>query len=392
MPWQSALRALLLGAYLVLLPVGAVLSTAAEAPPAESATTASPQPTPAPQPAAPAQPTPAPQPAAPPQPTAPPQPAEPAPASPPPQEEPGAIEKSIDETHEFLQRGILQQTIRLDNFFGEVKADSQRQTAYELRLRNSVRVEERGNLRFGTSVRLNARLSRISDRLRLAISGDREPEPFAPSLPEDPGNPGFNRTSQTTRVVNTELRYGLVQTPATDIFLGAGFRVVLPPEAFLRSRYQHTHRFSDVALIRVAETFYTKNTDAIGETTELALERSLTPKYLLRWASTGTVSYETEGLEWGTELSLLHELSPRSAITVTGGVYGNTTVADVITNYRLATRYRRNFLRKWLFYEVEPEISWPRAADGSFHTAYACTFLLEIVFQGSAERELARTP
>ncbi|HEY6839355.1 MAG TPA: hypothetical protein VI389_11470 [Geobacteraceae bacterium] len=347
--------ALVLGMYLALFPDGTAVAAAGDPPQAEIGP-------PAPSPPS----------------------TEPTPGAAPPKEEPTGIEKSIDETHTLLEQSILEQAIRLDNFFGEVKADSQRRTSYELRLRTSVRVDDGGNLRFGASLRANAVLSRISNRLRLAISGDSEPEPFAPSLPEDPGNPGFDRTSQTTRIVNTELRYGLLQTPTMDLFAGAGFRLVLPPEAFLRTRFQYTHRFSDVTLMRVAETLYTKNTDALGETTEFAIERSLNPKTLLRWASTGTVSYELEGLEWGSEISLMRELSPKSAITVTTGVYGNTTHDDVITNYRLATRYRRNFLRKWLFYEIEPEVSWPRRGDGEFHTAFACTFLLEIVFQGSA--------
>jgi len=302
-----------------------------------------------------------------------------------------AIEQSVDEVHATLERDILEQAIRLDNFFGNVKSDNKRQTGYQLRWSNYVRVEQGGALKFGSSLRANIVLPKISERLRLSFSGENVPQPFAPSLPEDPGNPGFDRPSLTTKIVNTELRYEFFQTPSTDIFLGGGFRLVIPPEAFVRSRIQHTYHIADVALARVGETIFLNNTAGAGETTEVSLERSLSKKTLLRWANTGTTSQEIKGLEWGTDLSLIHELSSLSAITVAGSIFGNTSLDDVISNYRILARYRRNFLRSWLFYELEPEISWPRSGNGTFSSRFAITFLLEVVFRGTAAEKMKKS-
>jgi hypothetical protein len=150
----------------------------------------------------------------------------------------------------------------------------------------------------------------------------------------------------------------------------------------VRSRLQYTYKISDVSQLRCGETLFVKKFEGLGETTEIDLERLLNQKTLLRWANTGTFSYEIKGMEWGTELSLIRELSPRSGITFTGGVYGNTSIHDAVQNYRVLARYRQNFLRSWLFYELEPEISWPRRVDGSFPTNLALTFRIEVVFQG----------
>lgn len=294
---------------------------------------------------------------------------------------PTDIGKTVDETHAELERGILEQVVRLDNFFGNVKTENQQKTEYQLRWRNSIRVEQGGRISLGTTVRANVQLSKINERLHLVLTGEDEPGPFSSTLPQDPGSPGFDRNTQSVRVVNTELRYGLIQTPSLNMFLGAGFRFVLPPEAFVRARSQYTYKFSDVSLLRCGETLFVKNLGILGETTEIDLERTLNPKTLLRWSNTGTFSDEIKGLEWGTELSLIRELSPRDGITFTGGVYGTSGI-DEVTNYRVLARYRRNFLRSWLFYELEPEISWPRSIDGSFPTNYALTFRIEVVFQG----------
>jgi hypothetical protein len=293
--------------------------------------------------------------------------------------------QTMDETHEYLERSILRQVIRLDDFFGDVKTEEQRPSSYELRWRNSFRVEKGGHFRYGTSARANVVLAKISRRFRLFISGDDVADPFAPSLPEDPGNPGYDRTINPTRLVNTELRYSLIKTRTLDFFLGAGVQLSGPIGAFARTRAQYMHNFNNIFLLRLAETLFVKSNDLFGETTEISLDRLLRPKTVFRWSASGTASKEIDGIEWGSELSLIHEISPKSAITLTGGGYGNSSFAPVVQNYRLLALYRQNFLRKWLFYELEPQISWPRGASGGYPANVAVTFRLEIVFKGSAK-------
>lgn len=317
-------------------------------------------------------------------------PAEPPPAKMPPEEptpaeKPSAIVEFMEKTHIRFEDSILDRVVRFDNFFGSAKTGDIRQPDYLLRWRNSLRWEEEGNrFKYRTTVRASFILPKISNRLRLVVLGENEAEPVFARLPEEPGVPGFDRTLPNTRLVNTELRYAVIRKPFVDLFVGAGVRIKSPFETFVRSRFQYTHRFGDAFLIRFAETPFWKNTDGFGETTEVELARRLSPRTVLVWANAGTVTEESPGLEWGTELSLLRELSPRSAITVSGGLFGHTRPSALVDNYRILARYRRNFLRPWLFYELEPEVSWPRDPAGAYTSAYAFTVRLEVVFQGTA--------
>lgn len=306
-------------------------------------------------------------------------------------EQVAALGRRAEETHDRLERGIMQQVLRLDDFFGKANNLKEQHTAYQLRWRNSLRWQQGSGLDVGSTLRANLELSRINDRLQLAISGAGKPDQTTPTLPEDPGNPGFDRTLRNARIVNTELRYQLMRTAQANLFLGTGFDLALPPEFFARARYQRLDRVGQFYLLHFGETIFVKNPDGFGETTELSAERSLDPKTLARLALSGTVSQEIKALEWGTELSLLRELSPKSAVTVTGGVYGNTSIDDWVTNYRVLATYRRNFLRPWLFYELEPQVAWPRSEDGRFPTTFSVTVRLEIVFQGN-ERKLVPPP
>ena len=296
------------------------------------------------------------------------------------------IGKTVDKAHERIELNVLEQTIHFDDFFGNVTNENLRQSKYELRWRNSLRIEHGWDFNYGGSIRANFVLSKISERLRLVIAGEDEPGPTTQTLPKDPGSPGFDRTTPTTHFANTELRYEVIRKPSLNLFLGAGVRIKLPFEAFVRSRFQYTRHLSDVSLFQFGETFFVKNTDLLGETTEFSFERSFGPDVILRWASAGTASQEIQGLEWGSDLSLIRQLSPRSAITLTGGIYGNTTSSAMVQDYRFLARYRQNFLRDWLFYELEPEISWPRAIDGRYSPTLAITLRLEIVFQGVEPR------
>ncbi len=297
-------------------------------------------------------------------------------------------EKAVDTTHDYLERNILARVVWFDEFFGSVKAEDTRRTEYLPRWQNALRWEEGGGMNYRTSARLNLRLPGISHRLHLTITGENEPEPAA-GLPEDPGNPGFDRTLPNTRLVNTELRYDVVRRPGVDLFLGAGVRVTIPPETFVRSRLQYARRLGAASLARIAETVFWKDPIGAGETTELTLERALRPKTLLRWGGSGTVAQRSRGLEWGSELSLLQELSPRSAVALAGGVFGNTRPA-VVGTYKLYSRYRRNAFRKWLFFELEPEVAWPRGPAGGYESAFAVTFRVDVVFEGKAPAETGR--
>ena len=293
----------------------------------------------------------------------------------------------MDQTHAMIERNILKQTVRLDDFFGSAKSEHLRYTTYDLRWRSSLRVDHGGDLTPGTSFRASLSLSKISERLRIFIARENEPGVTTPSLPQDPGHPGLDRTTPTAHFTNTELRYELIQKPSLNMFMGAGVRLALPFEAFVRSRIEYTRKLGDISLMRVAETFFVKNSDFLGETTEFSLQRPLSETTLLRWSSTGTASEEIEGLEWGTNLSLSWQLSPKSAVTLVGGVFGTTTTSAMVTDYQILAVYRRNFLRSWLFYELEPQVTWPRSTDGSLPAILIFTFRIEVVFQGTTGKK-----
>ncbi|HSH27895.1 MAG TPA: hypothetical protein VK972_09060, partial [Wenzhouxiangella sp.] len=55
--------------------------------------------------------------------------------------------------------------------------------------------------------------------------------------------------------------------------------------------------------------------------------------------------------------------------------------------YFVALRFRRQFLRHWLYYEVQPEHAWPKDFDtGERRSDWRITFTLEIQFENERSR------
>ncbi len=289
----------------------------------------------------------------------------------------------VDRTHSFFQGRIDDTIVWFDHFFGRTSGVDTARPDFTLRWTNELRAEEGQRPKFRTSLRANIHLPGLSRKLKLVISGENKPDP-AVVLPDDPGNPGFNAQApgNSIKQFNTELRYEFLQTGNSYFFAGTGVRLVLPLEVFARVRYQFNLPFRENNYFRFAVTPFWKNRVGFGETTEFSLERRIRPMVLVRWSNSGTISEASNGLEWGTVFSLSDQLSPRSAISPSIGASGPTRPHTVVSNYRIGAKYRRNDFRPWFFWELEPEVNWPRDDRGCRKPVWATTFRVEVLFLG----------
>jgi hypothetical protein len=256
----------------------------------------------------------------------------------------------------------------------------ERPEAY-LRWKTELRWDEEEHFSFRSSVRASLRLPRLKNRWRLVFTSESKGDPNV-IIPEDPGNPGVNPGS-TVRSSSTELIYDILRTRSTVLDAGAGVQVKIPPNAFVRTRFQHVRPLPLDTLGRLTVTAYWDASAGWGESNQLDFERWLAPPTMLRWSNSFTIEENGDGWAWGTDLSLLHAFSQKSAITFSGGASGSTRPAWIAQKYQVLARYRRNVWRNWLFLEGEPEIQWPRLEDGTRKPLWSATLRAEIVFAGT---------
>ena len=287
----------------------------------------------------------------------------------------------VDRTHSRVERDLFDTVVWFDRFFGDERIVVTEQPESFLRWMNALRWDEEERFSFRSTLRASLRLPRLKKRWKLVFSGETRGDPNAVT-PEDPGNPGLDAGSRV-RTGSTELVYDILRTPRSTIDVGAGVRVKIPPDAFVRTRFQHARLVAFHTLGRFTATAFWDARDGLGESNQVDLERWIALPTLLRWSNSLDISEKSNGWTWGTDLSLLQKISPNSAITFAAGASGSTRPAWIAQNYRVLARYRRNVWRKWLFLEGEPDIHWPRKEDGSRKPVWGATLRAEILFTGA---------
>jgi hypothetical protein len=292
----------------------------------------------------------------------------------------------VDRYHSYIEQNLYGTVAWFDNFFKDDLRQDAGRTRSSLRWTNDFRWDQAQHYTFRTVFRANIHLSHMAGKLRLVISGENKGDPTA-LKPEDPGNPGL-AVAAADRRGSTELVYEALRTQRTIVDFGAGVRIKIPPNVYVRTRLLHARELAYGVIGRLYVTPYWDAKDGFGESNEIDLERPLGSQTLLRWSNSATITEKSNGWVWGTEVAILHRLSPKSAITFAGGATGPTRPSTVVGNYRVYTQYRRNFMRDWLFFELEPDVNWPRQVDGSHKTVLGGTLRVEVNFQGT---ELTRS-
>ncbi len=60
---------------------------------------------------------------------------------------------------------------------------------------------------------------------------------------------------------------------------------------------------------------------------------------------------------------MFQRVNKKTSLSYETSATGITEPMTLATNYRVAVRFRKNFHRKWLFYEISPELTWPVSFD-----------------------------
>lgn len=292
--------------------------------------------------------------------------------------EPEQIENFWDSYYSSLGEDIHRPIIWFDNFFGDPRTEDEELPASFIRVRSAVAFTEGEGLAFPIRIHANIQLPKASRRLRLIVTGENE-EDLIDARADSSAAPGVT-TLQNQDTTNLGLRYVIYKTLRSKLHFGGGLRLHWPVESYLRMRYLRIIHIGRINLIRFTETGFWHSIDGFGETTRIDFERTLSKNISVRLSTFGTHSEISEGVDWGVETSLFTLLTPKSALSYDLGAYGHTRPHTVVDTYRIGTRYRRNILRPWLFFEIEPELRFVLNETQERDAVGTITFRLEVQF------------
>ncbi len=295
---------------------------------------------------------------------------------------PGFLMGTLDRYHAALQSRVNQPVLWFDGFFGDARTDDQDWPETLIRLGATARYTEGEGFTSPILLRANIKLPKASERLRLIFSGVNEDE-----LRQGKDQAGFldsatgarEETGNSTRL---GLRYTLYKTLRSIFNFDIGLSLDWPIESYIRMRYRRFIHIGRNNIIRFTETGFYNTIIGPGTTSRFDFERTLPHEIGGRISLFGTYSKESHGVDWGAETTLFKKLSPKTAVSFDLGAYGETRPAFETDTYRISARLRRNFLRPWLYFELEPEVTFPLQDDDSRKAVGAVSMMLEVQFVG----------
>ena len=262
---------------------------------------------------------------------------------------------------------------RLDGFFAGNEAIENTNESF-LKLALKATQSKNGHSELRPIIKFRLDLPALQKRLKLVF----ESEPAETQSLEELNR---SRTSdQDEKVRDTAIGAVELKTKPShrwNASTSVGTKIRLPIDTFWRTKGNYRWQISERWSLNLRESLYYFHLDGWGETTQLTFERD-SDHYVFRSKLEAKYLHEQRKMEFAQVFSLLKELSPIRAISYQLGILGENKPEVQTTAYFVNTTYRRKLYSNWLFYEMTPELLFPR--DESFKLSPSITAKIEIVF------------
>ena len=292
----------------------------------------------------------------------------------------GRPDSWLDRSHSYLTQRLCEPAAWFDGFFGDPRSLEETSVGTFFKLRNALQWDESKGWSYAARLRADLELPQISERLRLFVTRD---EDVAGEFRDDPAVvDGDERTRLGLRFLISEDLQRRIDVDGTVRISQSG----LDPR--LRARYRYVQGLTDHTLMRATQSAFWERSEGFGLGSRLDYEWLPRAESLLRWTVEGTLSEASKGVDWRSRVVGFQQLDQRTAIRADVGAFGWTRPNFEVEEYFVSLRLRRQFLRRWLYFELQPEHAWPLDADGiTRRSDWRFTFTLEIQFENAAARQ-----
>ncbi len=280
--------------------------------------------------------------------------------------------KKTDTIHAALSNSLSASADWIDSFFREERAEIEEDNS-NLRLKLSGLKEMDKKIDFKVKASLHLVLPNLENRLHLFASSileedDNGHDYFEPSDEEDNKSKKFYLS----------MRYFLMSAERMNLSLRAGLKFrKLTPAVFAGPRYSYSKKW-DSWDFRFIEDFSYFTDNGWENRSSVFFETFFSEYLFYRINLTGRWQESEPGYDYWVDINLYHTLSGNKVLN-----YRVKEVFDTYPNNRLTeviagVRYRQGFWRKWLFFEISPQVSF--AEEDDYHPSPGITISLEMFF------------
>ena len=282
---------------------------------------------------------------------------------------PSADQYAADRMHGSISENINAAARWIDSFFDDERHIAEDATT-KLRFGQSVFLEYSDTPEYKTRVNLSIEIPRTENRLRVFIASEDDTDKTPDTL--------FNRVETSEDTAAAGVQFFAQSSDRQNLSLTTGIKLE-STEFFIGPRYRYNFKL-DNWLLRFTQRVRWFSSMGWEATTRFDFERLLGKQLFFRQTLDGRWREEDEGYRYEIRPSLIQRLANKKAIEYQWNTLFKTRPNHRVDSTVLLVRYRRNIFRKWLFYEINPQLAMRN--DEDFDPKAGITFQLEVVFGG----------
>ena len=260
----------------------------------------------------------------------------------------------------------------VDSFFDDERSVAEDATT-RLRVSQGVFFEEGERVALKTRINVKIDVPRFKNRLKLVFTDDDVHEDKTQEIPD--------KVTSEDGDTQLGLQYFAKDSDTNNLSISTGIKIE-SLEVFAGPRYRYMTKLDGWQLRFTQRVrWYTRR--GWESTTRFDLERLLSQKVLFRNTIEGRWREEDEGYRYQINSRVIQSLQRKKAIEYQWGNFFRTRPVHRFEESVLRIRYRQRFWRKWLFFEVAPQLAFRN--DDDFDPTPGINFLLEVVFGGKGK-------
>lgn len=279
----------------------------------------------------------------------------------------------VDLAHQEISSRLVATSRWFDRFFSDPRFEEEAAGTL-LRLRGSTTITEGEGLSFDGQIKARVNLPNLERRFHLILSSEDD-NIRNETLPEDRIN---RELAQSNNNASLALQYTQKRSSTFNLThrLGLDLENGLNPQ--LRSRVRYTVPVAEQSLLTLTQAVFWEKVTGFGEESRIDYDIPLDGQMLLKTTGQGLFSESSQGYEWLTLMQWLTSFSAKQALSVGVFTAGETRPQNQVTEYNMFIKYRQKFIKRWLYFELKPEVYWLR--ENNFRTTSAFTLTLEAQF------------
>jgi hypothetical protein len=284
-------------------------------------------------------------------------------------------ETTVDSVHDIMSNGVTEAATWFDSFFSSPEEQAETNRSY-LRLSFGVLKEE--SEKIDTDLKLNGKihLPHIQKHLNLTFSGNSD-EDQDEDQDEELGDldPGDSRDNDEYTL---GLQYFVKQTTKQSLSANTGVRFRNGfPSVFIGPRYR-LYVGLDHWKMRFTQRLLWDTDSGWEALTRFDFDRKILDRFLFRITPRGKWEQDEKGYDYDLQFRLYQRLGVASAVIYEQNNDFETHPHNRLEKFDLQVRYRRQALRKWLFFEVAPRVTFRK--DNNFDAQLGLQLRLEVAF------------